>query len=531
MRITSVHLQNYKRFTDLRIADIPQSARLVVMVGPNGSGKSSVFDAFLLKARHKMGNWSLSGSVYEGYFLKEQSGEQVDSTRAVADSVHITLDTEAGDWSKVFAIRSAYRHEADFANISLEPIKPAHESQRLQRIIDQDTAVSENFRRLARRVLDGAAKDDPGDKSLYQFRTDILGNLKLALERLFDEPLLALQDFGAGLGSGTFRFRRGSVDDFHYKNLSGGEKAAFDLLLDIFVKRTEYLDAVYCIDEPESHVAPAAHGRLLEAMLDLIPAQSQLWIATHSTGFVRAALELSKRGNSVAFLDFSEHDFDRPVTLTPRSPDQNFFRNMYDVLQDDLAGLIAPSCIVLCEGKMSGEGTDAKIYNRVFGASQPDTLFVSRGGSNDVEKGDIVAVLEAIVPKVRVWRLIDRDDMPDVVREEKIFAGIRVLRRREIENYLWDEAVIRKALERAGASDTTIDGILASYPFSNPDEDDMKAGNHQQRLFEQIRQAEGLSRIGRNRKEFTSAHLAPALRETGEVYRELHEDVFPDDLR
>ena len=105
------------------------------------------------------------------------------------------------------------------------------------------------------------------------------------------------------------------------------------------------------------------------------------------------------------------------------------------------------------------------------------------------------------------------------------------MRRREIENYLWDEAVIRKALERAGASDTTIDGILASYPFSNPDEDDMKAGNHQQRLFEQIRQAEGLPRIGRNHKEFTSAHLAPALRETGEVYRELHEDVFPDDLR
>ena len=50
MRIKSVRLKNYKRFTDLHITEIPQSARLVVLVGPNGSGKSSVFDAFLLES-------------------------------------------------------------------------------------------------------------------------------------------------------------------------------------------------------------------------------------------------------------------------------------------------------------------------------------------------------------------------------------------------------------------------------------------------------------------------------------------------
>ena len=50
MRIKSVRLRNYKRFTDLTIADIPAAARLVVLVGPNGTGKSSVFDSFLLKA-------------------------------------------------------------------------------------------------------------------------------------------------------------------------------------------------------------------------------------------------------------------------------------------------------------------------------------------------------------------------------------------------------------------------------------------------------------------------------------------------
>ena len=81
-------------------------------------------------------------------------------------------------------------------------------------------------------------------------KTGFYEGIKVALETLFEKPSLSLQDFGGSLDSGAFRFKKGSIDDFHYKNLSGGEKAAFDLLLDIFVKRDEYQDAIYCIDEP-----------------------------------------------------------------------------------------------------------------------------------------------------------------------------------------------------------------------------------------------------------------------------------------
>ena len=524
MRITSVHLKNYKRFTDLYITDIPQSARLVVMVGPNGSGKSSVFDAFLLKSHSQRNNSALSDGIYGGYLLKNETADaHPSSTREVANSVDIDLDREVNEWSRVFNIRSPYRHEADFANTNLGPVKPAYASSRFQRIIDQDQAVSDNFNRLGRSALHGALSSEPEDKSLGQFRKDALGEIKLTLEKLFDEPVLSLQDLGAGIDSGAFRFRKGSIGDFHYKNLSGGEKAAFDLLLDVFVKRSEYTDAIYCIDEPEAHVASAIHGRLLEALLDLVPDESQLWIATHSTGFVRKAVELSMNSNCVAFLDFSSHDFDRPVMLTPTIPNQSFFRKMYDVLQNDLAGLVAPACIVLCEGS---EATDARVYNKVFEESHPETLFVARGSASVVERGDIIPILEAVVPSVRVWRLIDRDDMPDVARDEAIGQDLRVLRRREIENYLWDKAVVRRALQNIGAQDAVIESVLEAYPFSNPSEDDMKAGNQLQTFFEIIRRANGVSWPGRNRKEFATAHLARALRETEEVYQELHEDVF-----
>ena len=50
MRIKNIHIEKFKRFTELTIEDIPETAKLVVLVGPNGCGKSSLFDAF--KAWH-----------------------------------------------------------------------------------------------------------------------------------------------------------------------------------------------------------------------------------------------------------------------------------------------------------------------------------------------------------------------------------------------------------------------------------------------------------------------------------------------
>lgn len=46
MKIKSVKLNRFKRFTDLTISGIPETAKLIVLVGPNGSGKTSIFEAF-----------------------------------------------------------------------------------------------------------------------------------------------------------------------------------------------------------------------------------------------------------------------------------------------------------------------------------------------------------------------------------------------------------------------------------------------------------------------------------------------------
>ena len=48
MRLKKITIRNFKRFTQLTIQKIPESARLIMLAGPNGSGKSSFFDALYI---------------------------------------------------------------------------------------------------------------------------------------------------------------------------------------------------------------------------------------------------------------------------------------------------------------------------------------------------------------------------------------------------------------------------------------------------------------------------------------------------
>jgi hypothetical protein len=89
------------------------------------------------------------------------------------------------------------------------------------------------------------------------------------MQRLFDD--LRLEGPGQPLDSGTFLFTKGIASGFHYKNLSGGEKAAFDLILDLVIRSDDFRDTVYCIDEPELHIGTGVQRRLLAAMLDILP--------------------------------------------------------------------------------------------------------------------------------------------------------------------------------------------------------------------------------------------------------------------
>ena len=94
--------------------------------------------------------------------------------------------------------------------------------------------------------------------SVATLREELIGPIRESMKAVFGD--LVLNNISDPLGAGAFFFEKGIAKAYHYKNLSGGEKAAFDLLLDLHVKKKFFADAVYCIDEIETHLHTRVQG-------------------------------------------------------------------------------------------------------------------------------------------------------------------------------------------------------------------------------------------------------------------------------
>ena len=261
--------------------------------------------------------------------------------------------------------------------------------------------------------------------------------------------------------TGTFTFTKRMSQNFLYDNLSAGEKAAFDLLLDVVVNKAGFNDSLYCVDEPEAHLSTKVQGALLKELYRLVPGNSQLWLATHSIGMVRAAQEVrAEHPGHVVFLDMGFRpdgelrDYDEPQTIEPTDPDHDFWSRHYAVALDDMAALLAPDRIVLCEGSTENDdpALDESCYNKIFAREFPRTRFVSVGAATKVEKrmGDLLPVLERIVGGTSIIRFRDRDDLTPGEIEVKRAEGVCVMSGyRNIESMLLSDGVPIEALRQS----------------------------------------------------------------------------------
>ncbi len=249
-------------------------------------------------------------------------------------------------------------------------------------------------------------------------------------------------------------------------NLSGGEKAAFDLILDLIVARRAFDNTIYCIDEPESHMNTRLQAELLTVLWDLVPENCQLLVATHALGMMRRARDINRSAlGKVAFIDLGGHDYDRKVVIEPTAPDRRFWANAYDVALDDLAALVAPERVVICEGEPknmqsgSNYAHDAQCYQRVFEEEFPETQFVPGGNAGEVweDRRGIAYALGLLVGGTRVLRLIDRDDRSEDEVVETKHRGVCVLSRRNLESYLFDDEVLRGLASSVDYEDRVVD--------------------------------------------------------------------------
>jgi hypothetical protein len=66
---------------------------------------------------------------------------------------------------------------------------------------------------------------------------------------------------------------------------------------------------------------------------------------------MRRAFELAESSpDEVVFLDFDGHDFDEPVTPAPTTPSRVLWLKAHEIALEDLASLLAPEVVYLCEG-------------------------------------------------------------------------------------------------------------------------------------------------------------------------------------
>ena len=290
MKIKEIRLNKFKRFTELTITDIPESAKLVILVGPNGCGKTSVCEG--LNHWYKWNGFRNRGN--KEYYVKEGDKDSIDDNNWFSNQVQIkTHDTDLNSQDKIHGrlyFRTAHRNEPDFTTSNLSRQANPKESIKFDTLMNTDMSVSENYQRLVSNTLSSVFDSQNDNKSVKDLREELIGKIKQALKNVFDD--LQLSSIGDPLLNGSFYFTKGRSNNFHYRNLSAGEKSAFDLLLDLLIKAAYFDNTVYCIDEPETHMHTALQSKLLSEMYNLIPNNSQLWLSTHSIGMLNAAKEL-----------------------------------------------------------------------------------------------------------------------------------------------------------------------------------------------------------------------------------------------
>ncbi len=532
MKIKSIHLQNFKRFTDLRIQNIPETAKLVVLLGPNGCGKSSLFDAFHYE----------SSAYYTGG--RQDNPDYYEKVHGMGLGCQITFhDGTASE--KSFYIRTAYRNQPDIIipEAGLQQItkqmEPITRERRFNTMIQNDAAVFRNFQRLtsnaSRELLKQTTDKENRSKNVGQLQDEISGmftEIQEAMSRLFTDLVLndltdlVLNDLDVDLKSESkgLTFDKGTSRDLPYGNLSGGEKAAFDLLFDIFIKREDYDDTVFCIDEPEAHMNPRLQGKLLEELFHFVNDKSQLWIATHAIGMMRQALQLRKQyGDQVIFLDFSNQDFDSSVPIEPADPNRRFWEQTHEIALDDLAALVAPNQIVICEGSHGYDGLDAECYNLIFAEKFPDTKFVSAGGKRDLQ--NYISVVEAVAKGANVFGLRDRDpetSRADVTQLES--KGIKVLKRGKIENYLLADDVLLALCQDKGLE--PCDEKVAKLIELRDNCTDIKKAPYQ--IRNKLVEWE-VQEVGETYEVILKNTLAPLIKPGMPTYNDLKEIIFDSD--
>ena len=425
MRITSINLQNFKRFTDLTVEGIPDDAKLVLLIGANGSGKSSVFEAldFLAKGGQK----GFSPEFATEYYSKDATNPPsviVNFSDGVKIEKHgwtLPHQPEAGRLKKLIG-RSSIRivprlsNQANSKAIADDLDSPKLYIENDARFVNDVSAYIQEVNRAVREpIFSGKTAD-----TLQIFR-DFIEPLNSSLLRILggdEQTTIQIAEFEDSTPQSAAKliFKKGQ-SKINYDLLSHGEKQVVILLLNFIVRQEQYKDSIIFIDEMDCHLNTALQSRLLREIVEVwVPGDSQLWTATHALGFI----EYAKQSEQAAILDFDMLDFDRAHTIRPSD------KTRYEVFEiavskEFLDDIFQGNQVVF------SENTDTPLYNNL--ALQGTLFFKAQ---------DKLSVFQQ-AKNLNKYGLIDRDYLSDEEVKElrRVYPWLKILPYYSIENLLY----------------------------------------------------------------------------------------------
>lgn len=437
MKIIKLELKNFKRFDDLTIdlTQLEEPAKLVLLIGANGAGKSSVFDTFELINKLVKNNFDQPREYYRKKTgtdfsinvttdLKENNNENLQIS-IVSKGEGIQANRISGQIPGVtkasFYGRTSVRQIPRLTRTSLGggSFSFEEDTDRPKAFIDRDNRFENDIEKVTSLILSDVFK---GDTSTAQIRESYINPINRAFENILGSEKgtnLQLVSIKPPLEGKTaeIMFEKGN-SQIPYDYLSSGEKEIFNILINLLTRCEYFQDTIYFLDEIDLHLNTALQKNLLKEITEnWIPDNCQLWVASHSLGFIDYANE----AEHAAIIDFDNLNFDLPQIIYP-SDKKNFDVFEIAVSKEFLATLFEGKRIIF------SENTDTPLYNNLniantifFNAKNRDDVFY-KTKNNPTYNG-----------------LVDRDYLIDTERSDLLqrYKNLYILNYYSIENYLF----------------------------------------------------------------------------------------------
>jgi len=355
MKIKKIELKNFKRFTNLVITDVPDTSKLVLLIGSNGSGKSSLFDAFDWLSKGFSKGMPYSGEDGENYYRKNKKSEPYVSIIFSDDNVieKEGMQVKAGKEliSKFFG-RSSIRIVPRISNHS-DTSSVLNDKDSPTTYIEHDTRftndVSLYIQNINKALQEPVFKGEQAD--ILKIFRDFIEPLNQSLLKIFggnESTTIQIAEFKESTSTSTAKliFTKGE-SKINYDLLSHGEKQVVILLINFIVRQQYYEDAIIYIDEMDSHLNTALQSSLLEEIVTRwIPANTQLWTASHALGFI----DYAKKSENATIIDFDLLNFDTRKELVPLPKDH---LDMYEIAipKATIASILKGYKLVIVENK------------------------------------------------------------------------------------------------------------------------------------------------------------------------------------